>query len=103
MSLKKMSHQNDEAWKIGLEFQLLCMLEFRVVIMDIEKNRQNNDAYKSEYSNWNQSYRIWIETSAVFMNFVAHSKTEPEGEQIISWCYERKLNEEGFLYFKKYT
>ena len=81
-----MSHQNDEAWKIGLEFELLCMLDFRRVIMDIEKNRQNNDAYKSEYSNWNQSYRIWIiiETNAVFTNFVAHSKREPEGAQIIS-------------------
>ena len=96
-----MSHQNDEAWKIGLEFELLCMLDFRRVTMDIEKNRQNNDAYKSEYSNWNQSYRIWIriETSAVFMNFVAHSERkpdQPEGAQIMSW------NKECFLYFKKY-
>ena len=69
----------------------------------MKKNRQNNDAYKSEYSNWNQSYRIWIiiETNAVFTNFVAHSEREPEGAQIISWCKERKLNEEGFLYFKR--
>ena len=37
MSLKKMSHQNDEAWKIGLEFELLCMLDFRMVIIDIEE------------------------------------------------------------------
>ena len=71
----------------------------------MKKNRQNNDAYKSEYSNWNQSYRIWIqiENKCSFHEFCCSFRIrEKEGAQIISWCNERKLNEEGFLYFKKY-
>ena len=64
---EKMSRQHDEAWKIELEFQLLCMLDFKRVITDIEKHHQNNDSCKSKYSNW-KWYHIWI--IAVFTNFV---------------------------------
>ena len=88
MSLKKMSHQKDEAWKIGHEFELLCKLDFRSVIMDIEKKivkimTHKNQNIPTEINRIVSGSELKFEKSAVFTNFVAHSEREPNGEQII--------------------